>query len=79
MKPSNAVTKKARKSSRYHSIHRHVHVPNRASSSCRMPDVSYGNGFMGGILHGLSMLFSIRHRTGKHAKGHRVTSKGATQ
>jgi hypothetical protein len=33
MQPSYAVTKKARKSSRYHSIHGHEHNYNRISST----------------------------------------------
>lgn len=70
MRPSYAVTKKARKSSRFYNTHRHAHVPNRANQTAAMlrNDASYGGSF-GGLLKGLAMLGMLRHRSSKHAKG----------
>lgn len=69
MKPSCMVSKKARKSSRYRSLHRHVHVPNRHSNWKHFSMPTYGGGFSGTILRGLAMLRMLLRPSGKHAKG----------
>jgi hypothetical protein len=70
MRPSYTVSKTARKSSRYRSLHRYSHTPNRMSQSSKFPEYGYGNGFMGTILGGLAMLGALRKRTSRHAGGH---------
>lgn len=69
MKPSYAVTKKARKSSRFYNEHRHVHTPGRLNMSSKYLNSNH-TGFMDTIVGGLSMLGMLRKRTSKHAGGH---------
>lgn len=79
MKPSYAVTKKARKSSRFYNMRKHVHVPNRANQTSSM---LRHNQSKVGILSRLAMLGLLRPREGKHSKGYipkqekRVQQKG---
>jgi|GEM_PF-3910311 hypothetical protein len=62
MKPSYAVSKKTRKSSRFYNLHRHVRVPGRSYSSTSLKYLRQSRDYFGfnAFITMMSMLFAAR-------------------